>query len=124
MKKYAGLIVVMMAVLLGAFTAFATSMPDIKSSFGPKVVARVMSVSGDTVMLYYGGPLDESVFCRGETVPIYEQHVLQGNVSRVGEVKIASLVSTRYVQSRLVSGSADLGSIASKPNVLCLKGYI
>jgi hypothetical protein len=124
MRKYAGLMVLMLAIALGAFTAFATSMPSFSETYGPAVAARVMSISGDTVMLYYGGPLEESVFCRGETVPIFEPNVLQGSVRRIGEVKITSLVSTRYVQSKLVSGDADLGYIASKPNALCLEGYI
>ncbi len=122
MKKFAWLTIIALAIAAGAYSAYALTGSDMSSSSSSKVLAQVLSVSGDNVTLYYGGASEGKVFCADENVPIFSQNVLKGNVSLVGEVRISKLISPRYVEGSLVAGGADIGNIASKPSAMCLKG--
>ena len=122
MRKYAGLAMILFAlVIAGALSASGASRLWATGGSG-RVIAHVLSVSGDTVTLYYGGPSEGKVFCDNENIPIFTNNVLEGNVSLVGEVKLTNLISPNYAVGRLVVGDANLGSLASKPSAMCLKG--
>jgi hypothetical protein len=123
MKKYAGLAIVIFALaVVGAWSAYAASRMDVSGGSSQRVIAQVLSVSGDTVTLYYGGASDKKAFCENENLPIFTQNVLEGNVSLVGEANITRVISPRYAEARIVTGSADLGNISSKPSAMCMKG--
>ncbi len=122
MKKFAWLTIIALAVAVGAYSAYALTRTDVSTSSSSKVLAQVLSVSGDNVTLYYGGSSKGKVFCAHENVPIFSQNVLKGNVSLVGEAKVARIISPRYAEGTLVAGGADIGNIAAKPSAMCLKG--
>lgn len=122
MRKYAGLAIVLFAlVIMGALSAHGASRLSAVGG-SSRVIANVLSVSGDTVTLYYGGPSESKVFCDNENIPIFTANVLDANVSLVGEVKVTKLIAPNYAEGRLVVGEADLGNIATKPSSMCLKG--
>ena len=126
MRKYAGFaIAVFVLVLAGTVTSYGASRlwpAGGSSGDSSRVITRVMSVSGDTVTLYYGGSSENRVFCENENLPVFSANVLEGNVSLVGEVKITDIISPDYAVGRVVVGDADIGNISSKPGGMCMKG--
>jgi hypothetical protein len=126
MKKYTGFAIAVLAlVVAGALSAYGASRlwpAGSSSGDSSRVIARVMSVSGDTVTLYYGGHSVVSAFCENENLPVFSANVLEGNVSLVGEVKITNIISPDYAVGKLVVGDADLGNISSKPGGMCMEG--
>ncbi len=93
------------------------------------VTATVMSNRLDTVRLFVPDGIE--TVCKGESIPVYRiESGMKGRLSSeglsglrlVGEVRVDYLVGESYVQGSLVTGEADPGDLAIKPDKTCLKG--
>jgi len=93
------------------------------------VRATVMSNTLDTVRLFV--PDGNEVICKGESIPVYRiESGMKGMLSSkdlsglelVGEVRVDNRVGESYAQGSLITGEADPGDMAIKPDRSCLKG--
>ena len=88
----------------------------------PRNKAEVISTTGATVALFYGGSKEaSSVFCVGETVPVYRQESrTRLRYVEVGKIRIMRVVNENYLEGEVVEGSVKPGYFARKGNLSCL----
>lgn len=87
----------------------------------PRIQARVVAGTGETVRLFHGGTREaKEEFCLREIVPVYRYYGRYLQAKEVGKVKITQYIGEHYFDAVVVEGEVRDGDVAKKTSAACM----